>query len=397
MSKSIAADVQAVQSIPSVPTIMRVIAETTGMGWIGVTRVTPEVCTLCAVHDELDMGFRDGDIIPLANTLCDRVRQSHADLVIANVSADPIYSGHDVPRQFGFQSYFSIPVFRRDGSFFGTLCGLDPTPTPAALTAGSTLDTIKLFAQLLSNQIDAELRAEESRAELAVEREAAALRELFIAVLGHDLRTPLSSMMTGAEVIRMLTTDERVADLATRIERSGRRIAQLVDDLTDFARGKMGDGLAANRQPDPHLGDALQHVVAELRGAYPARTIDADIAIDRPVRCDSARLAQLLANLLQNAVVHGSADAPIAVAAHIVGQPNAQQLRIAVANGGAPIPPDKQDSLFEPFSRGAGSASSTGLGLGLYIAAQIAHAHGGALSVQSDAQRTVFTLNAPIT
>jgi signal transduction histidine kinase len=391
MSKSIAADVQAVQSIPSVPTIMRVIAETTGMGWIGVTRVTPEVCMLCAVHDELDMGFRDGDIIPLANTLCDRVRQSHTDLVIANVSADPIYSGHDVPRLFGFQSYFSIPVFRRDGSFFGTLCGLDPTP--AALDTGSTIDTIKLFAQLLSNQIDAELRVEESRAELAVEREAAALRELFIAVLGHDLRTPLSSMMTGAEVIRMLTTDARVADLATRIERSGRRIAQLVADLTDFARGKMGDGLAANRLSDPQLGDALQHVVEELRGAYPARTIEADIAIDRPVWCDRARIAQLLSNLLQNAVVHGSADAPIAVTARTT----APQLCVTVANGGAPIPFEKQERLFQPFSRGAGSASSTGLGLGLYIAAQIAHAHGGTLSVQSDADRTVFTFIAPLT
>jgi signal transduction histidine kinase len=385
MSISIAADVQTVQSIPEVPTIMRVIAETTGMRWIGVTRVTPELCTMCAVHDDLDMGFGAGDVIPLANTLCDRVRQSHADLIITDVSTDPVYSNHDVPRRFGFQSYFSIPVFRRDGSFFGTLCGLDPAPR--ALGTGATIDTIKLFAQMLSGQIDAELRVEESRAALAVEREAAELRELFIAVLGHDLRTPLSSMMTGAEVIGMLSTDERITDLAARIVRSGRRIANLVDDLTDFARGKIGDGLAANRSLDPDLGSALRHVVEELRGAHPTSRIDAHIAIDRPVYCNSARIAQLLSNLLQNAVVHGSAAQPIMVSALTSGT----ALVITVANGGAPIPADQRDRLFQPFSRGRATAGGTGLGLGLYIAAQIAQAHGGRLAVESDADRTMFT------
>lgn len=385
MSISIAADVQTVQSIPEVPTIMRVIAETTGMRWIGVTRVTPELCTMCAVHDDLDMGFGAGDVIPLANTLCDRVRQSHADLIITDVSTDPVYSNHDVPRRFGFQSYFSIPVFRRDGSFFGTLCGLDPAPR--ALSTGATIDTIKLFAQMLSGQIDAELRVEESRAALAVEREAAELRELFIAVLGHDLRTPLSSMMTGAEVIGMLSTDERITDLAARIVRSGRRIADLVDDLTDFARGKIGDGLAANRSLDPDLGSALLHVVEELRGAHPTSRIDAHIAIDRPVYCNSARIAQLLSNLLQNAVVHGSAAQPIMVSAQTSGA----ALVITVANGGAPIPADQRDRLFQPFCRGRATAGGTGLGLGLYIAAQIAQAHGGRLAVESDADCTVFT------
>jgi signal transduction histidine kinase len=385
MSISIAADVQTVQSIPEVPTIMRVIAETTGMRWIGVTRVTPELCTMCAVHDELDMGFGAGDVIPLANTLCDRVRQSHADLIITDVSTDPVYSGHDVPRRFGFQSYFSIPVFRRDGSFFGTLCGLDPAPR--ALGAGATVDTIKLFAQMLSGQIDAELRVEESRAELAVEREAAQLRELFIAVLGHDLRTPLSSMMTAAEVIGMQATDQRAVDLSARIVRSGRRIANLVDDLTDFARGKMGDGLAANRRHDAALGAALQHVVEELRGAHPGRRIDAAIAIDRPVYCDSARIAQLLSNLLQNALVHGSAAEPVVVSAHTPDN----ALVITVANGGSPIPPEQRARLFQPFCRGQVTPGSTGLGLGLYIAAQIAQAHGGRLDVVSADERTAFT------
>jgi signal transduction histidine kinase len=388
---ALAADIRAVQSIGAVPTIMRVIAETTGMRWVCVSRVTNDAWTMCAVRDELGFGLKPGDGIDIANTFCDQVRKHNVGVVIDDVANDDAYVDHPIPKLFGFSSYFSLPVYRADGSFFGTLCGLDPNP--AQLRTPKTLDTLKLFAELLSGQIDAEQRLSDVETALLQERENAELREQFIAVLGHDLRTPLSSMLLGTETIAHLSTDEKITAVASRIARSGRRIASLVDDVLDFTHGKMGGALPVDRQRTNELADALQHVVAELSAAHAGRTIETAIAFDGPVFCDPRRIAQLLSNLVVNAILHGSPDTPVLVRAGDGGG----TLTISVSNAGTPIPRDTAARLFRPFWRGEGASKSGGLGLGLYIASEIARSHDGAITVESNDERTVFTLTVAAT
>ena len=388
MQHSVAADVKAVQSIGAVPRMLRVIAETTGVRWTAVSRVTADHVLLCAIHDGLGLGFVPGDALPIADTLCDQVRRHEQAIVIDNVNTDPAYASHRVPRLFGFQSYFSIPVYRADGVFFGTLCGLDSAP--AALSGAAVLDTLHLYAELLSSQIDTRLRLSDAEEALDAERQTAELREQFIAVLGHDLRTPLSAMLSGAEAIARLTADERIRGAAQLIRRSGQRIASLVDDVMDFTRGRMGGALPVERRATSTLADTLLHVVNELQSTHAAHPIRAAIRFEADIYCDEKRIAQLLSNLLVNAIVHGQPGAPVQVAAH----GGADGFVIEVGNAGKPIPPETAARLFRPFWRGdcteQGKGTGLGLGLGLYIASEIARSHEGTLSVDSNAARTVF-------
>ncbi|HET6519246.1 MAG TPA: HAMP domain-containing sensor histidine kinase, partial [Geminicoccaceae bacterium] len=222
---------------------------------------------------------------------------------------------------------------------------------------------------------------------------AAELREQFIAVLGHDLRNPLASIEAGVGLLRKAPLDERAAAILTLIQKSARRMAGLIDNVLDLARGRLGGGLVLDRNADEPLGPALEQVVAELRAAWPDRVIDAEIALAGPVTCDRARIAQLLSNLLANALTHGAADRPVSVRAAT----RAGLFELSVANAGEPIPPATIGRLFQPFFRASARSSHQGLGLGLYIASEIARGHGGALEVTSTPEETRFTLRMAAT
>jgi sigma-B regulation protein RsbU (phosphoserine phosphatase) len=147
-----------------------------------------------------------------------------------------------------------------------------------------------------------------------------------------------------------------------------------------------------NRDAGKPLEPVLAQVVDELRLASPGRVIETEFRIDRPVSCDPSRIGQLLSNLVGNALTHGTSDRPVLV--HAETRPDSFELW--VANAGEPIPEASMDKLFEPFVRGKARASRQGLGLGLYIASQIAKAHGGTLTVASTAEETRFTFSMPI-
>ena len=230
-----------------------------------------------------------------------------------------------------------------------------------------------------------------STAELMTERQAARLREEFIAVLGHDLRNPLASLAGGLRLLGSEVAGERATLVLRHMQQSIHRMSGLIDNVLDFARGRLGGGVALNLVQDGALADTLAHVVNELRTAWPGRTIEARLDIRHPVRCDAARIGQLLSNLLGNAVTHGAAATPIRVDASA----DADHFKLSVANEGAPIPAGAIAGLFQPFFRGATRASEQGLGLGLYIVSEIARAHGGTVDVASTPAETRFTFEMP--
>jgi signal transduction histidine kinase len=269
------------------------------------------------------------------------------------------------------------------------VCGLDPEPR--SLKDGKTLSTLKLFSQLISLQLAADERHETARKQLEAEREAATLREQFIAVLGHDVRNPLSSIVTGARILLAKSSADGERRTLNRIHGSAQRIAALVDDLLDLARGRLAGGITLQAVDAPALGDRLEHVVAEMRAAHPERDIELASRIDRPVRCDQARVEQLLSNLLANAVAHGDSASPIAVMLSTRGD----RFEISVENRGPTIPEGLRTRLFQPYFRGDGS-SPRGLGLGLYIVSEIVKSHGGTIEVSSHEGRTSFHVVIPL-
>ncbi|NGZ83772.1 GAF domain-containing sensor histidine kinase [Duganella aceris] len=388
LAVNIAADIATIQSIEAVPTILETVAAITGLRFVCVARVTADSWTTCAVLDRLAFGLNVGDGLDVTTTLCEEVRDTGSAVVIDNVSTDARYHDHHTPRIYGFQSYISVPLFRPNGEYFGTLCGLDPVA--ANLSVPAVTNSLALFAQLISKQLETERILADAQHALLGELESAELREQFIAVLGHDLRTPLSSIVSGAEVLRMLELPPNALRVVDRIGRSALRISGLVDDVVDFTRGRMGGGIALALKPEPALQAAFEQVVAELRGAYPQREIVADILIVGAVLCDAGRLAQLMSNLVKNALVHGDPSRPVWVQAHR----RDGKLELIVSNEGSAMTPETMAQLFKPFWRGNPGVGGQGLGLGLFIVSEIAQSHGGDIDVLSADNLTsfIFTL-----
>eukprot|EP01034_Spumella_vulgaris_P003805 gene3805-4869_t len=231
-TRSIELDVQTVGRISAVPSILEMICRSTGLRFAAVARVTDETWTLCAVRDELAFGLQPGDDLELKSTLCHEVRLSGAPIIIDHVAEDPGFKDHHTPKLYGFESYISYPIVRSNGEHFGTLCALDPKP--ARLGDRDTLKLFELYSQLISLQLDVEDRLRETQAIVSAQQETAELREQFIAVLGHDLRNPLSSMMMSAEILLRTPLVEQGMTAAKRIKTSGHRMAQLIENLMDF-------------------------------------------------------------------------------------------------------------------------------------------------------------------
>ena len=385
MQKKLADDIAAIQAISSVPTILEAVSAITGLRFACIARVDEDSWTTCAVLDQLDFGLKVGDGLDVATTLCQEVRDTRRAVIIDHVSESDQYRDHHTPRLYGFQSYISIPVNRPDGSYFGTLCALDPLP--ASLSNTATVASMTLFAQLITMHLESAFKLSESQNALLSERDTSELREQFIGVLGHDVRTPLSSILLGTEILRTESLSPRAGGVVERMRRSALRISSLVNDVMDFTRGRMGGGIALNLANEAALRQGLEQVVAELRGAYPARAIAVDIDVDGVIYCDSQRMQQLLSNLLKNALVHGDPEQPVRVR----GSTRDGHFELHVSNGGPAIPQPTIAQLFKPFWRASGQAANEGLGLGLFIVSEIARSHGGKLDVVSTDEETRFS------
>jgi signal transduction histidine kinase len=390
MDESFADDLIAIAKIDVVRKILEVVCRMTGLGFSAVARVTETRWIACAVRDEIAFGLQPGGELKVETTICDQIRDSGEAVAIDHVAADKYFCTHPTPAMYGFQSYISVPITLPDGRFFGTLCAIDPKP--ARVNTPETIGMFKLFADLIGMHLDAQERIAASEAALLGERETAKLREQFIAVLGHDLRNPLAAIQSGAQVLRTMQQTKDSAQFISIIQRSAARMGGLIDNVLDFARGRLGSGLNVRLGVDSNLKAVLEQVVTELRTAWPGRAIHEEIAIDRPVSCDSGRLGQMLSNLIANALTHGDPKSGVWVRAHT----SAENFELSVTNHGEPIPPHIVQILFEPFSRGVARPGQQGLGLGLYIATEIARAHRGLLDVASANGETRFTFRMPI-
>jgi GAF domain-containing protein len=146
-------DIDAINRIPMVPKMLEVICRTTGMGFAAVARVTDSKWLACSVRDEIGFGLMPGSELKLETTICNEIRQSGKAVVIDHVAQDEAFARHHTPAQYGFQSYISMPIICKDGSFFGTLCAIDPNP--AKLNNVETIGMFQLFTELISFHLNA--------------------------------------------------------------------------------------------------------------------------------------------------------------------------------------------------------------------------------------------------
>jgi signal transduction histidine kinase len=215
--------------------------------------------------------------------------------------------------------------------------------------------------------------------------------ELFVGMLGHDLRNPLSAIVTGAQLLeRRQGGDNR--RLIGRIVSSAERMSRMIDQILDLTRIRLGKGVPIVPAP-VDLAAVCRTVIDELCAGRDDVAIDLDVAATADGVWDGDRLAQLFGNLVGNAVQHRAGAGRVLVAIDGTGE---DRVVIRVHNDGV-IPTRLLPHLFEPFSQGrANSERTSGLGLGLYISREVVHAHGGAIDVASDETRgTTFTVTLP--
>lgn len=221
-------------------------------------------------------------------------------------------------------------------------------------------------------------------------------RNLFLGMLGHDMRTPLNAIVATASLLTALNAGEQVSAAAGRLIRSGTSMRVLLDDLVDFNRTRLGVGIKV-APADIDLAAELGAEVEQLRSVHPDRRIEFAVTGDTVGHWDGGRLKQVLRNLVSNAIVHGSPDTPVRVT--LVSEET--EIRLKVTNEGPMIDPSAQSQLFDPLTRGLtqtrGHEHNDGLGLGLFIVRELVLAHGGRVEVRSDRAEgeTTFTVSLP--
>jgi signal transduction histidine kinase len=217
-------------------------------------------------------------------------------------------------------------------------------------------------------------------------------KEMFLAILAHDLRAPLAAVVTSAEF--MLETQELAEpsrSLTSQNSASARRMLRMVGDLLDLTRSRLGGGIPVVRAP-MSMTTAVEQVAAELGAGHPAHTLRVIAEGAQPGEWDADRIGQALTNLIGNALQHGAPGGEVRV--ELAG--DEQTLALAIRNQGTPIPADQLDGIFRPMKVKAGDARGDGLGLGLYIAERIVTAHRGRISMESGREDgTVVRIELP--
>lgn len=361
----------------------------------------------------------DGRIAKANQTFCRWTGYSAQELSgkrlhdLLNIAGRIFYETHFAPllRMQGFFNEVALDIVRKDGERLPVLVNAterrnaEGEPQFIRLTVFNATDRRRYERDLLNardelKRLNATLESRVAQAvaaqlhadsALTSQREEAKLREEFIAVLGHDLRNPLASIVAGTRLIQKSKLDEKASAIIVMMQQSVVRMTGLIDNVLDFARGRLGGGITLTLSQQP-LEPALQQVVDELQSAHPESIIRTEYALTSPLQVDPVRIAQLFSNLLGNALIYGAEGTPVTVSAKTADD----RFELAVCNSGNPIAPAAMERLFQPFARGEVRPSRQGLGLGLYIASEIAKAHGGTIDATSTPELTCFTFRMPL-
>jgi sigma-B regulation protein RsbU (phosphoserine phosphatase) len=349
-------------------------------------------CGLIAADRHCRIGRANGTLARLLDAEPEALVGRHF-LELLTVGSRLYYETHFAPllRMSGAVSEVALELLGSKGARIPVLVNA----TERRDDAGDVISiAIAVFAAKERRQYERSLIAAKSTAEGAVSevQESAELREQLMAILGHDLRNPLAAISSGLGVLKRERPSERAQKVIGLMEGSVVRASVLIDNVLDFARGRLGGGLSLKLDASRPLAPVIEQVIAEARLIAPGSEIVTRIGDLGGVVVDTGRMGQLVSNLLGNALTHGDKTQPVRLHAAV----QEQTFELSVANGGEPIPEETLANLFRPFFRGKVRPNQQGLGLGLYIAAEIAKAHGGMLTVASTAEETRFTLRVPL-
>jgi len=388
--EEIAADIGSVGSFEALPLLLQVVCRATGMGFAAVVRMTENTWTACAVKDDIGLGLTGGQ--PDARTILGiEPRAAAAPIAIDDAGADPRYRDYPVRTLHRIESYVSVPIVTAGGRRFGSLCAVDTRPR--RVSDPKIIGIFEGLAGLLALHLEGRAAGQQGLAAVRDERVVTELREQFAAILGHDLRNALQAVFSGSALLQRKLSDPALQLIAGRIKTGATRMSGLINDVLDFIHGRLGGGIAVEMRNMGDIGERLLAVVQGLQAANPKHPILAQVDVPGMVRCDPGRMQQLASHLIGNALMHGSLEQPVQVAARIDGG----CLILQVWNAGEPIPEESVARIFEPFWRRGSAQDRQRLGLGLFMSAQIVRAHQGTIKVTSTKEHgTQVTVLIPL-
>ncbi|MEM5581443.1 GAF domain-containing sensor histidine kinase [Roseibium sp. AS2] len=382
------ADIEAIATSDTVGVILETVMLATNMRFAAVARVTEDRWVACRTVDEINFGLQSGDEIEIQSTFCQTVRETAQNVLFNDAATDEVYGGHPIAAKFGIISYASIPIYRSNGVFFGTLCAIDTEQRDVKQPRAVAM--LQLFADIIGRSLETEERLLAHEHLAAHEREMTKIQEEFVAVLGHDLRSPVAALSAGIRQLEREPRSDNAQLVLSLMKSSLLRMQDLIENMMLHAKSRLGGGIRVHAVPDAPLNEAIEQVVAEIRAAFPDRAIDLALAFDQPLICDAPRVAQAVSNLVSNAIRHTDPGQPVQVRSLKTGG----DMVLQVINRGEAIPDHVRNRLFKPFQRGE-DTKGEGLGLGLYIASSIAAAHGGRLDVACENGLTTFAFTLP--
>ena|GEM_PF-817917 len=293
------ADIEAVSRIPIVANMLEVICRTTGMGFAAVARVTDDRWVVCSVRDEISFGLQPGSELKLETTICNEIRQHHHAVVIDHVAEDENFAHHHTPAMYGFQSYISMPITRKDGTFFGTLCSIDPRP--AKLNNPTIIGMFNLFADLISFHLNAAEQLSFTEADFVNERRDAELQAMYTAEL-----TLANQQLRAA--------NQELAAAQIDLQKAISKVTESEDKLWQAIQtGKMGTWSI-----DPHTYElTMSDFIRDLLG-FP---LDGVVSPTDILEVVDPEFREPLSDVLRNAIEnHQSTDIEYSVVNRLTGE-----------------------------------------------------------------------------
>jgi len=378
--ESFASDIEKVQQIAIVPSLLEVICRTTGMGFSAIARVTKDRWIACGVRDEINFGLVPGGELEVGTTICDEIRDSGKAVVIDHVAEDALYCNHHTPRMYGIQSYISVPIMLKNGEFFGTLCAIDPRP--AKLIEPKIVNMFQLYAELLAFH----LQSQETMLEMSKQlNESIEENKQYQFISHHNLQEPLRKLRLFSDIlIDAVDTNkaEKAKEYAVRINNNAQRISMMIRDLSEYSG--LNDSKILYESVDL---DKVVHDVCTQLSVQEAVTVGPLPVISGI----NAQIEQLFYQLIHNAVKFAAHERPLQI--DISGEEvvlKKRYIAIRVADNGKGIEKQEMEKIFDLFVH-------IQSGVGLAYCRKIVRNHGGDIEVNSTpGVGTTFTLLLPL-
>lgn len=406
-------DILNIEKISIVPTLLNVICQTTGMGFAAVARVTDDRWITCSVQDNVLFGLKPGDELQIKTTICDDIRKNLKPVIIDNVSEDPDYHDHHTPAMYKLQSYISVPIIRKDGTFFGTLCAIDPKPN--SLKEFKVREMFHLFADLISfhlavieqeakNQIALEEKnnllektvGEKKQIEklnsdiekkllqknISLERMNSEL-EAFNYISSHDLQEPLRKIQLFTDTIEreeVQNLSEKGKAAFHKIRTSAFRMQNLINDLLLYSKTKFDE----RKFEIKDLNNIVKDVIDDVTGELEIKNVTFDIQVLGKLSVIEFQFRQLLYNLISNSLKFASPERNliISVSATITNgefeklSPLTKYYKLTIADNGIGFDPLYSEKIFGLF-QALHTKPSKSTGIGLTIVKRIVENHKG--------------------